>query len=83
MQEPYELRPAPRRTPSAVLWMMAVVMLGGSLLLVSALSTQPSQPLGAMASAARYGPRAVPAQMPTTAASATPPQTSLGRSRLP
>jgi hypothetical protein len=33
MQELQELRPAPRRTSSAVLWLMAAVVIGGSGLL--------------------------------------------------
>lgn len=34
MQELDELRPAPRRTPTAVLWLMGLVVTSGSLLLL-------------------------------------------------
>ena len=36
MQTLDEIRPAPRRTPSAVLWLMAAVVVGGSGLLAFA-----------------------------------------------
>jgi hypothetical protein len=48
MQELNELRPAPRRTPRAVLGLMAAVVVGGSGLLVWAPRTPP---LGVLASA--------------------------------
>ena len=70
MKELHELRPAPRRAPSPVLWLIAVVIVSGSGLLISTLPTQSPQPLGLMASATRYSPKTTPVQAPAAAASA-------------
>lgn len=42
MQEVDELRPAPRRTPTAVLWLMGIVFAGGTGLLL--LESPPGKP---------------------------------------
>ena len=49
MQELDELRPAPRTTPTAVLWLMAALVVGGSGALIFGLEASDSNTLAATA----------------------------------
>lgn len=69
MQELNELRPAPRRTPRAVLCLMAAVVVGGSVLLVW---VPPTPAVGALASAAGSASRLAALPGPPVPASAAP-----------
>ena len=82
MHETHELRPAPARTPSAVLWLMAMVVLGGSLLLIWA---PPPSPGTTLASAASQPTRMPPVHAPMAPASVAPAafQPPLGTLQVP
>ena len=69
MQDLNELRPAPRRTPRAVLCVMTAVVVGGSGLLVWA---PPRSAVGALASAAGSASRLAARPAPPMPASAAP-----------
>jgi len=81
MQESHELRPAPRRTPTAVLWLMAMVVVVGSAVLIGAQPRPASDPPTTSASSAYT----VSAQVPLTQASTAPslPETAPGALRVP
>jgi hypothetical protein len=82
MQDLNDLRPAPRRTPRAVLCLMAAVVVGGSALLVWA----PRMPtVGALASAAGPAGRlaAMPAPPVPASASPAPVHPALGTLQVP
>jgi hypothetical protein len=82
MHDPDELRPAPRRAPSAVLWLMATVVVAGSTLLVL---PPTSEPIGTLAWAAGFAPSPAAAHPPRLPASAAPAvlHKSLGALKVP
>jgi hypothetical protein len=82
MQDLNELRPAPRRTPRAVLCLMAAVVVGGSGLLVWA---PPTPAVDALASAAGPAIRmaAVPAPPLPASAAPAPVHPALGTLQVP
>lgn len=82
MRELDELRPAPRRTPTAVLWLMGALVVGGSGLLVW---TQPTSANLTMADADHRAStsRAPRAAAPSSAAKPATAAPALGNLQVP